>query len=76
MRKIVKENESYYPDRNYKNSAKNGTIKTSRQSLKDREKGLYNQERPKRVFKSDEIGKSYINALISTRWTSKGEGLK
>lgn len=58
--------ENYYPDRTYKNSAKNGTIRIS----KKRERIL--QDEPNQKSKKKKHGKSFINALLSTRWTTNG----
>ncbi len=55
--------ENYYPDRTYKNSAKNGTIK---------EKSGAISYKPKRFVRKQKTGRSYIKALFSTRWTTNG----
>ena len=72
MQEIVKESENYYPDRSYKNSAKNGTIKTTFRSKENEERDSGVSTKTIRPSKKKKKGKSYVNALFSTRWTSKG----
>lgn len=69
MRKTLNECENLFPDRSYKNSAGNGTIKTKAKS----------SNKPKIIHLHDETvsseikkGESFIKALLTFRWTIKG----
>ena len=75
MRKNLKVSEIYYPDRSYKNSAGNGKIVSVLSSIKTTDLFIGVQTKRKSSFskvKTKTKGKSYINALISTRRTKYG----
>lgn len=57
----------HYPDRTYKNCARKGTIK-----LKIKKKNYQSPEQLKQKSKKKKVGKSFIKALLSTRWTING----
>ena len=63
----------YYPDRTYKNSAGNGTIKSTQSKLK---KNIIKSKEDdivkKTILSKRHKHKNYINALISTRKTKYG----
>ena len=67
---MQKNNHELYPDRTYKNSAKNGTIKLSAQYLQR----LKEQEQEMALIDKNTKpkGDSFIKVLFSTRWNSKG----
>lgn len=69
MRRTLNECEDLFPDRSYKNSAGNGTIKTKAKNLnKPKIIHLHDETVSSEIKKSE----SFIKALLTFRWTVKG----